>query len=105
MAGGLREAAMKTPKQVEAIENTLIDTITKLTEDGHQEIHVLETMLGLPGAPIMTGPKHWPGCSAISPMSVIGVPMPPWKSEQPIEPRSLLSHLNMVAVARGLPGA
>jgi hypothetical protein len=33
------------------------------------------------------------------------VPMPPWKSEQPIEPRSLLSHLNMVAVARGLPGA
>jgi hypothetical protein len=46
MAGRLREAAMKTPKQVEAIENTLIDTITKLTEDGHQEIHVLETMLG-----------------------------------------------------------
>ena len=37
---------MKTPKQVEAIENTLIDTIAKLAEDGHQEIHVLETMLG-----------------------------------------------------------
>jgi hypothetical protein len=34
MAGRLREAAMKTPKQVEAIENTLIDTIAKLTEDG-----------------------------------------------------------------------
>jgi hypothetical protein len=68
---------MKTQKQVEAIEDTLTDTITKLTEDGHQEIHVLETMLGLPGAPIMAGPGHWPGCSAISPMSAIGVPMPP----------------------------
>jgi hypothetical protein len=79
---------MKTQKQVEAVEDTLIDTITKLTEDGHQEIHVLETMLGLPGAPIMTGPRHWPGCSAISPMSASGVPMPPWKKEQPIEPRS-----------------
>jgi len=63
--------------------------VGKLTEDGHQEIHVLETMLGLPGAPIMTGPRHWPGCSAISPMSAIGVPMLPWKSEQPIEPRSM----------------
>ena len=37
---------MKTQKQVEAIENMLIDTIAKLAEDGHQEIHVLETMLG-----------------------------------------------------------
>jgi len=44
---------MKTQKQVEAVEDTLIDTITKLTKDGHQEIHVLETMLGLPAAPIM----------------------------------------------------
>ena len=81
---------MKTQKQVEAIEDTLIDTIAKLTEDGHQEIHVLETMLGsrLPGAPITTGPRHWPGCSVISPMSASGVPMPPWKKEQPIEPRS-----------------
>ena len=68
---------MKTQKQVEAIEDTLIDTIAKLTEDGHQEIHVLETMLGLPGAPITTGPRHWPGCSAISPMSASSVPMPP----------------------------
>lgn len=64
---------MKTQKQVEAIEDTLIDTIAKLTEDGHQEIHVLETMLGLPGAPITTGPRHWPGCSVISPMSASGV--------------------------------
>ena len=48
---------MKTQKQVEAIEDTLIDTIAKLTEDGHQEIHVLKPCWGsrLPGAPIMTG--------------------------------------------------
>ena len=74
---------MKTQKQVEAIEDTLIDTIAKLTEDGHQEIHVLETMLGLAiaDAPITAGPRHWPGCSVISPMSASDVPMPPWKKE------------------------
>jgi hypothetical protein len=82
---------LKTQKQVEVIEETLIDTVGKLTEDGHQEIHVLETMLGLAiaGCTHHDGARHWPGCSAISPMSVIGVPMPPWKSEQPIESRSM----------------
>src|SRR3954467_2091730 len=38
-----------------------LQTGSKLTEDGHQEIHVLETMLGLPGPHIMAGPGHWPG--------------------------------------------
>ena len=33
MAGRRKGAAMKTQKQVEAIEDTLIDTIAKLTED------------------------------------------------------------------------
>ena len=85
---------MKTQKQVEAIEDTLIDTIAKLTEDGHQEIHVLETMLGL----AIAGCTHYDGAKALarmfrhladdSPMSASGVPMPPWKKEQPIEPRS-----------------
>jgi len=46
---------MKTQKQVEAIEDTLIDTIAKLTEDGHQEIHVLETMLGCRVHPLRRG--------------------------------------------------
>ncbi|GEO42891.1 hypothetical protein SAE02_70390 [Skermanella aerolata] len=38
---------MKTQMQVEAIEATLTDTIAKLTEDGHQEVYILETMLGV----------------------------------------------------------
>jgi len=55
---------MKTQKQVEAIEDTLIDTIAKLTEDGHQEIHVLETMLGL----AIAGCTHYGGAKALARM-------------------------------------
>ena len=55
---------MKTRKQVDAIENTLIDTIAKLTEDGHQEIHVLETMLGL----AIAGCTHYSGARALARM-------------------------------------
>ena len=55
---------MKTQKQVEAIEETLIDTIAKLTEDGHQEIHVLETMLGL----AIAGCTHYGGARALARM-------------------------------------
>ncbi|KJB90433.1 hypothetical protein [Skermanella aerolata] len=55
---------MKTQKQVEAIEKTLIDTIGKLTEDGHQEIHVLETMLGL----AIAGCTHYDGAKALARM-------------------------------------
>jgi len=55
---------MKTQKQVEAIEDTLIDTIAKLTEDGHQEIHVLETMLGL----AIAGCTHYDGAEALARM-------------------------------------
>jgi hypothetical protein len=56
-----------------------IDTIGKLTEDGHQEIHVLETMLGL----AIAGCTHYDGAKALArmfrhlAMSAIGVPMPP----------------------------
>jgi hypothetical protein len=64
MAGRLRRPAMKTQKQVEAIEDTLTDTITKLTEDGHQEIHVLETMLGL----AIAGCTHYGGARALARM-------------------------------------
>jgi hypothetical protein len=56
---------MMTQKQVEAIENTLIDTIAKLTRDGHQEIHVLETMLGL----AIAGCTHYEGARALARMS------------------------------------
>ena len=55
---------MKTQKQVEAIEDTLTDTIAKLTEDGHQEIHVLETMLGL----AIAGCTHYDGAKALARM-------------------------------------
>jgi hypothetical protein len=64
MAGRRKRAAMKTQKQVEAIEDTLTDTITKLTEDGHQEIHVLETMLGV----AIAGCTHYGGARALARM-------------------------------------
>ena len=64
MAGRRKRAAMKTQKQVEAIADTLIDTIAKLTEDGHQEIHVLETMLGL----AIAGCTHYGGAKALARM-------------------------------------
>ena len=55
---------MKTRKQVDAIENTLIDTVAKLTKDGHQEIHVLETMLGFAIAEC----THYDGAKALARM-------------------------------------
>jgi hypothetical protein len=55
---------MKTQKQVEAIEKTLIDTIGYLTEEGHQEIHVLETMLGL----AIAGCTHYDGARDLARM-------------------------------------
>ena len=55
---------MKTRKQVEAIENTLIDNIAKLAEDGHQEIHVLETMLGF----AIAGCTHYSGAKILGRM-------------------------------------
>jgi hypothetical protein len=55
---------VKTQKQVEAIEATLNDTIAKLTEDGHQEIYVLETMLGL----AIAGCTHYNGAKALARM-------------------------------------
>ena len=81
---------MKTQKQVEAIEDTLIDTLAKLTEDGHQEIHVLETMLGL----AIAGCTHYDGAKALARMfrhladECERCAVPPWKKEQPIEPPS-----------------
>jgi hypothetical protein len=38
---------MKTQQQVEIIGDALCETMTKLTENGQQEIHVLEVMLSL----------------------------------------------------------
>ena len=71
MAGRLEGAAMKTQKQVEAIEDTLIDTIAKLTEDGH---HSQADRGWAPGDPRsgnhagIAGCTHYDGAKALARM-------------------------------------